>query len=132
MKTKLRKALTLIPLVLAIILEVLPLGAPIDFYTPSNGIKTEIYSYFSLIPYGYANFAPLIVGILSCIVLVLAAAGIFAKIPKKIIGAVSVLAAVLSVFPAFIGCYNLFSWLITMLLAAWTAAFLILVRDEAA
>ncbi len=132
MKTRSRKILALIPLVLAIILEILPLGAPISFYTPSGGTNIEVYSYFSLMPYGYANFAPLIVGILSCIVLVLAVAGIFAKIPKKIIGAISVLAAVLSVFPAFIGCYNLFSWLITMLLAVWTAAFLILVRDDAA
>ncbi len=132
MKTRSRKILALIPLVLAIILEILPLGAPINFYTPSGGTNTKVYSYFSLMPYGYGNFAPLIVGILSCMALVLAVVGIFAKIPKKIIAAISVLAVILSVFPAFIGCYNLFSWLITMLLVAWTAAFIIFVRDDAA
>lgn len=126
-----RKTLALIPLILAIILEILPLGAAIRTYTPSSGTNTQTFSYFSLIPFGYANFTPLIVGILSCAVLVLAAAGMFAKIPKKPIAALSVLAAVLSVFPAFMGCYNLFSWVITMLLAAWTAVFLIFVRDDA-
>lgn len=132
MKTKQRKILALIPLILAIILEILPLGAAIRTYTPSNGTNTQVFSYFSLTPFGYANFTPLIVGILSCVILVLAAAGMFAKIPKRIIGAVSVLAAALSVFPAFMGCYNLFSWIITMLLAMWTAAFLFFVREDIA
>jgi hypothetical protein len=132
MKTNQRKILALIPLILAVILEILPLGAAIRTYTPSNGTNTQVFSYFSLTPYGYANFSPLIVGILSCVVLLMAVAGMFAKIPKKSVGAVSILAAVLSVFPAFMGCYNLFSWVITMLLAAWTAAFLIFVRVDIA
>lgn len=132
MKTNQRRILALIPLVLAVILEILPLGAAIRTYTPSGGTNTQVFSYFSLTPFGYANFTPLIVGILSCFVLMMAIAGMFAKIPKKPVGAVSILAAVLSVFPAFIGCYNLFSWVITMLLAAWTAAFLIFVRVDIA
>lgn len=132
MKTNQRKILVLIPLIMAIILEILPLGAAIRTYTPSNGTNTQVFSYFSLTPFGYANFTPLIVGILSCVILVLAAAGIFAKIPKRIIGAVSILVTVLSVFPAFMGCYNLFSWIITMLLAMWTAAFLFFVQEDIA
>ena len=132
MKTKSRNILALIPLIAAVILEILPLGAAIRTYTPSNGTNTQVFSYFSPTPFGYANFTPLIVGILSCFVLMMAIAGIFAKIPKKPVGAVSILTTVLSVFPAFIGCYNLFSWVITMLLTAWTAAFLIFVREDIA
>lgn len=132
MKTNQRKILVLIPLIMAIILEILPLGAAIRTYTPSNGTNTQVFSYFSLTPFGYANFTPLIVGILSCVILALAVAGMFTKIPKRIIGAVSVLVAALSVFPAFMGCYNLFSWIITMLLAIWTAAFLFFVREDIA
>lgn len=131
MKTNQRKILAIIPLILAIILEILPLGAAIRTYTPTGGMNAQTFSYFSLTPFGYANFTPLIVGVLSCVILVMAAAGMFAKIPKKPVAALSVLATVLSVFPAFMGCYNLFSWIITMLLAAWTAAFLAFVRDDA-
>ena len=45
---------------LTIVLELLPLGAVCIFATsPTERVK-ETFSYFSLTPFGYANFAPLI------------------------------------------------------------------------
>ena len=108
MKTKSRKILALIPLIAAVILEILPLGAAIRTYTPSNGTNTQVFSYFSPTPFGYANFTPLIVRILSCVVLMIAVAGMFTKIPKKPVGAVSILTTVLSVFRHLSGAITCF------------------------
>ena len=45
---------------LTIVLELLPFGAVCIFATsPTERVK-ETFSYFSLTPFGYANFAPLI------------------------------------------------------------------------
>jgi len=44
---------------LTIVLELLPFGAVCIFATsPTERVK-ETFSYFSLTPFGYANFAPL-------------------------------------------------------------------------
>lgn len=51
---------------LTIVLELLPLGAVCIFATsPTERVK-ETFSYFSLTPFGYANFAPLITATLNC------------------------------------------------------------------
>ena len=51
---------------LTIVLELLPLGAVCIFATsPTERVK-ETFSYFSLTPFGYANFAPLITATLYC------------------------------------------------------------------
>ena len=50
---------------LTIVLELLPLGAVCIFATsPTERVK-ETFSYFSLTPFGYANFAPLITATLT-------------------------------------------------------------------
>lgn len=56
----------------AIILEALPYGAVLNFQTEDGMVCRRTYSYFSLTPYGYANFGPLIAAVLTCIVLLLA------------------------------------------------------------
>lgn len=53
----------------ALILEILPFGAVCNFGTPEGEVIRKTYSYFSLIPYGYANFFPLMVAILTVILL---------------------------------------------------------------
>ncbi len=60
----------ILPLV-TLILEILPYGAVCNFASGPDQIHRETYSYFDLIPFGYANFAPLITAIITCIVLVL-------------------------------------------------------------
>ena len=57
--------------IITLILEILPYGAVCNFApSPTDRIR-ETYSYFSLVPYGYANFAPLITAIISCLIFVM-------------------------------------------------------------
>lgn len=57
--------------VITLILEILPYGAVCIFSTsPTETIK-ETFSYFDLIPFGYANFAPLLTAIITCLIFVL-------------------------------------------------------------
>lgn len=64
----------LLPIV-TLILEILPYGAVCNFMRPATtdgvpaGHFRELYSYFDLTPFGYANFAPLITAILTVIVI---------------------------------------------------------------
>ena len=59
----------------SIILESLPFGAVCNFATPEKTIR-QTFSYFSLTPFGYANFWPLITAVLSCLLLILAIAAV--------------------------------------------------------
>ena len=56
---------------LTIVLEALPLGAVCTFAPSPTERVRETFSYFSLIPFGYANFAPLITAILTVVILLL-------------------------------------------------------------
>jgi hypothetical protein len=66
----------ILPLV-TLILEVIPYGAVCNFAYPAEdgSIKQlrELYSYFDLTPFGYANFAPLITAIITCVIILLVA-----------------------------------------------------------
>ena len=58
--------------VITLILEILPYGAVCNFARPAEdgsiGHFRELYSYFDLIPFGYANFAPFITAVISCVI----------------------------------------------------------------
>lgn len=56
---------------LTLILEILPYGAVMRFANPHGAPQQETYSYFDLLPFGYANFAPLLTAILTCIIFAL-------------------------------------------------------------
>ena len=58
--------------VIAIILEILPNGAVLNFANPEGAPMQNTYSYFSLTPFGYANFGPFITAVFTCVLLVLA------------------------------------------------------------
>ncbi len=66
-----KRLLYLILPVITLILELLPYGAVCNFANPEGEPFRRTYSYFDLVPFGYANFAPLITAIITCIVLVL-------------------------------------------------------------
>lgn len=70
-----KRLLYLILPIVTLILEIIPYSAVCNFARPANdgsiGHFRELYSYLDLIPFGYANFAPMITGILSCFVLLL-------------------------------------------------------------
>lgn len=61
--------------IMTLILEISPYGAVCNFALPATdgsiGRFRELYSYFDLTPFGYANFAPLLTAIMSCLIFVL-------------------------------------------------------------
>ncbi len=116
----------------ALIVEILPLGAVCKFadYPDSAIIKT--CSYFSLTPFGYANFFPLLTGILTAVLLFLGVLSL-AKPDKKLLSARRVISAsafIASVLPIVYGAefFNLFGIIISALLLA--QSLIELVRKE--
>ncbi len=61
----------------AVIFELLPYGAVLNFGNPEGKPWRKTFSYFSLTPFGYANFGPFITAILTCVLLILTIIGIF-------------------------------------------------------
>ncbi len=90
--------------IIALILEILPYGAVCNFANPEGKAWRHTYSYFDLTPFGYANFAPFIVALLTCALIVMIVVSIVIKKPmKKPILTVSVIAVVLSLAPLLYG-----------------------------
>ena len=69
MKTKNVWLLLLALVVIA--LELQPTGAVLRFGNPGGEPFRETFSYFSLVPFGYANFAPLLTAVTSVILTVI-------------------------------------------------------------
>ena len=67
-----KKIRLLILPIITIVLEILPYGAVLVFAPSPTDRVRETFSYFSLTPFGYANFAPFITAMLTCVVLLLA------------------------------------------------------------
>ena len=57
--------------VITLFLEILPYGAVCNFANPEGKPWRETYSYFDMLPFGYANFAPLLTAIITCAILIL-------------------------------------------------------------
>ncbi len=74
---KIKKSLFLILPLVALILELLPYGVVLNFANPEGEPWRKTYSYFSMMPFGYANIGPLITAILTCVLLVLVALYLF-------------------------------------------------------
>ena len=108
--------------VITLILELLPYGAVCNFANPNGDPWRETFSYFSLTPFGYANFSPFLTAVITCIVLVLLV--IFALTGKqgfaRKAGNILPVAAVLSLGPLLFGIsyYSLVGGLISATLTA--------------
>ncbi len=99
-----KKIILLCAALTALVLEILPFGAVCLFANPEGAPYRHTYSYFDLTPFGYANFAPLIVALLSCALLVLILVALIAKKPMRTpILVLSAAAAVLSFAPLLLG-----------------------------
>ena len=94
------KVLMLIISVVVLMLEILPYGAVCNFANPDGNPIKNIYSYFDLTPFGYANFGPFITAILTCILVVLSIVS-FAKSRKKLSRTIQVISGV-SVFTSIL------------------------------
>ncbi len=118
----------------ALILEILPYGAVCNFGNPEGEPWRRTYSYFDLIPFGYANFAPFIVAILTCALLILIIIALVTKKQmKKLIFTVSAAATVLSLAPLLLGIdyFSIVGALISAALLLNTmAAFIKVSEDE--
>ncbi len=97
--------LSLICPVTALVCEILPYGAVLNFWNPEGEPYRETFSYFDLTPFGYANFAPLITAIFTCLILITTV--IFVINPKrktaKLLAVLSISAFAISLAPLLYG-----------------------------
>ena len=103
---------------LTIVLELLPLGAVCIFATsPTERVK-ETFSYFSLTPFGYANFAPLITATLTVAIFLLSLFSLKKNSVLKALFVLSIITAAISLLPLMYGLnyYTLVGALITVTL----------------
>lgn len=84
----------------AIVFELLPSGAVLHFAGPTYSMK-ETYSYFNLMPFGYANFGPFICAVMTVAVLILGVVYLLTKKRGffKAAWVVSVIAFLASILP---------------------------------
>lgn len=106
----------------AVILEALPYGAVLNFAPGPGETIRETFSYFSLIPFGYANFGPFLTALFTCITLLISVINIFACKSKlrKVAAVFSAAAFVTSLMPLMFGLsyYTLIGGAISAILAA--------------
>lgn len=120
-----KKMITLALLLSALVLEILPYGAVCNFANPEGPPHRVTYSYFSMIPYGYGDFGPLITAILTCIMLIIIVISILIKKDwNKSIRVISVIATLTSLAPLMFGISN-FSIVGAMISACILATFVI-------
>ena len=90
----------------ALVLEMLPIGAVMVFATSSTERTIEVYSYFSMLPVGYANFAPLLTGILTILIILLGVITLFrfdkAASIRRTIFVCSIISLLFSIVPVFL------------------------------
>ena len=99
-----KKLIMLCTTLIALVLEILPYGAICNFANPEGEPWRRTYSYFDLTPFGYANFAPFIVALLTCVLIILIVVSLVSKKEMKAsILAVSAIATVLSLAPLLYG-----------------------------
>ena len=107
-------------LIAALLLEILPLGAVLIFAPEPGERVTESFSFFSLTPFGYANFFPLLAGVSTAAAALIAAVGLLRRRVRNTPAFVfSVMAAVFAALPAVVfgtGYMNIASWAIFGLL----------------
>lgn len=104
-----KKLVMLCTTLIALVLEILPYGAVCNFALDEGESLRQTFSYFDLTPFGYANFAPFIVALLTCALTVMIVVSLVSKNPMRTpIFAVSAIATILSLAPLLYG-INFFS-----------------------
>ena len=118
-----KKLIMLCTTIIAIVLEILPYGAVCNFANPDGEPWRRTYSYFDLTPFGYANFAPFIVALLTCSLIITIIVSLIIKKPLKTpILTLSAIATILSLAPLLYGIsfFSIVGALITGALLATT------------
>ena len=119
---KKKRLLYLILPILTLLFEILPWGAVCNFANPEGEPLRMTYSYFSLTPFGYANFAPFLTALSTCVLLFILIFCCFAEkeMPLKAARITSGVTLALSLCPFLYGLsyYSVLGGLITFSLAA--------------
>ena len=120
---KQRKIILVLLTLATIILELFPCGAVLNFgrgLEEGGGLIKETYSYFSLLPVGYANFGPFITALLSCLLFVIALLFLFANKGIKVIKVIAIIACLTSLSPLLFGFsyFSIVGVIISLLLCA--------------
>jgi len=122
-----KRLLSIVFPAIALFLEILPFGAVCNFAVSPEKIQRKTFSYFSLIPYGYANFTPFITAMITCAVVILLLVYCFkcnhriAKVAEVLIG----IGAVVSFGQLLLG-MNYVSFVSVLISIALIAEFILL------
>lgn len=120
-----KRVILLSTTLIALILEIIPYGAVCNFANPEGEPLRRTYSYFDLTPFGYANFAPFIVALLTCgLIFMIMLSLISKRAMRGPIVAVSAMATLLSLAPMLYGIssFSIVGALISVALALTLAA----------
>ena len=115
-----KKIIMLCLALVTLVLEILPYGAVCNFANPDGEPWRRTYSYFDLTPFGYANFSPFIVALLTCIFVALIVISIATKKQMRMpILVISAITTILSMAPLLFGIsfFSIVGVLITITLA---------------
>lgn len=120
--------------VAALVLELLPYGAVCNFANPEGEPWRRTYSYFDLTPFGYANFAPFLTAVFTCVAIALLLVYLFvgtrlwAGIAKKFLA----VTFALSLCPLVLGTeyYSVVGLLITLCLFSETLWLSVVIKRE--
>lgn len=125
---KKQKTVLLCTYLIAVILELLPFGAVCNFATPERTIR-ETFSYFDLVPFGYANFGPFLTALLTCVLVVLSLIYLFKGKQglKKVVTVLTLIAVLTSLMPLMLG-IRYFSVVGGLISVALLAALVLLLR----
>ncbi len=126
-----KKLLYLLMPIITLILEILPYGAVCNFASGTDEIHRETFSYFDLVPFGYANFAPLLTAMVTCAVLALLLVYLFTDKYRVIAITKGFLCAgaVLSLCPLLYG-INFFSLVGALITVSLIAELILLLYTE--
>ena len=112
--------------VAAVVIQILPLGAVLRFgITAQDGTVSfsfENYSYFDITPFGYAMFNYMICAVLTAIASLLSLLRTVTKSRRQTpVTVLSAIALAMSLIPYIFGAYNIFTIIVSVLLAAVVA-----------
>lgn len=113
--------------IVTLVLEILPYGAVCNFANPEGAPWRRTFSYFDLTPFGYANFAPLLTAITTCVILALLLIYLFTG-KNRIVAIIKVMlcaGTVLSLCPLLFG-VRFFSVVGALITVSFVAEFILL------
>ena len=125
-KMKILGIARLVCCVAAVVIQILPLGAVLRFgITAQDGtvaFSFENYSYFDITPFGYAMFNYMICAVLTAIASLLSIVRTVTKSRRQTpVTVLSAIALAMSLIPYIFGAYNIFTIIVSVLLAAVVA-----------